>query len=728
MLHLKKFFYFFYCAYGFFLLFSCPACALPVDLKEQLLKESAVFGLAEFLLIFLALLLAFWFYRIASKGTKNVGFCLVYKNRFIFHANQAYYRLTKGNKNLLPFALGSQDTPQAPLTRILYRLKQASLGGDAHQEILTEDDAAFKDFATPQEAVSYYTIAVYPCGVFTFWLFTAIAQSCGAEKDNALPAQQPLATSEKANKNTAPAEIDLLTFHPLATALLNEYFSIKAYNAAFGELFQLQGESPSLFKHFNVKEQAKITHTLQQAKETLASQHMRAYFQGKEHQSQPLTLYVSCFETEEGTETQKQYFYLITALEGAPTTGMLEEKWEHSQKMQAVGQLAGGLAHDFNNVLTAIIMSCDLLLASHRSSDPAHADLMNIKNNATYAASLIHQLLAFSRKQTLRPEAIDLAEFFSDIRLLLARLLGPSIELSQHHEAGLWPIYFDSTLLQRVVVNLAINARDAMGEGGKLTIKTYNLKNLPTLSDKTLDEHGVANTGATAQNRQETAAMPYVVLEIADTGCGIPKNLQEKVYDPFFTTKEPGKGTGLGLAMVYGIIQQSGGSISLSSEIGQGTIFRILLPRYDSHQQENKREDIKKLSQTFPKNRDLSGSATILLVEDEDAVRFGSLRALTSRGYKVLEAASGVQALEIFHKHQESIDLVVSDVVMPEMDGPSLFAALKKIAPNIKFVFVSGYAEEAFSKNLPQNAEFTFLAKPFSLKQLAETVKETLNK
>jgi two-component system cell cycle sensor histidine kinase/response regulator CckA len=386
----------------------------------------------------------------------------------------------------------------------------------------------------------------------------------------------------------------------------------------------------------------------------------------------------------------------------------LESQMAQSQKMQAVGQLAGGIAHDFNNVLTAIIMASDLLLANHRPSDPSFPDIMNIKQNANRAASLVRQLLAFSRRQTLRPEVLSLTDVLADLRMLLSRLVGNNVNLQIEHGRDLWPIKADLGQFEQVVVNLAVNARDAMPEGGDLAIRTRNVE-----SDQ-CEQFGYRGLDPA----------DYVLVEIEDSGTGIEQAVLEKIFEPFFTTKEVGKGTGLGLSMVYGIVKQTGGFIYADSEPGKGTLFHIFLPRHVAAETDEPVE--KPVSEEETKKRDLSGTATVLLVEDEDAVRMGGVRALTSRGYTVHEASSGVEALEIMEELEGGVDIVVSDVVMPEMDGPTLLAELLKTHPNIKFIFVSGYAEEAFSKNLPADAKFGFLPKPFSLKQLATTVKEML--
>ncbi|TIQ35828.1 MAG: response regulator [Mesorhizobium sp.] len=393
----------------------------------------------------------------------------------------------------------------------------------------------------------------------------------------------------------------------------------------------------------------------------------------------------------------------------------LEGQMAQSQKMQAVGQLAGGIAHDFNNVLTAIIMASDLLLTNHRPSDPSFPDIMNIKQNANRAASLVRQLLAFSRKQTLRPEVLNLTDVLADLRMLLARLVGNDIRLKIDHGRDLWPVKVDIGQFEQVVVNLAVNARDAMPAGGDLTVRTRN----------------VTGEECKSFGYRELTPADYVLVEVEDTGSGIAPDVLKKIFEPFFTTKEVGKGTGLGLSMVYGIIKQTGGFIYCDSEVDKGTVFRIFLPRHVAEARKIVEAGETPAAASAPAKpadtaKDLSGSATVLLVEDEDAVRMGGVRALTSRGYTVHEASSGVEALEVFEALGGKVDIVVSDVVMPEMDGPTLLGELRKRQPDIKFVFVSGYAEDAFAKNLPADAHFGFLPKPFSLKQLATIVKDVL--
>lgn len=524
--------------------------------------------------------------------------------------------------------------------------------------------------------------------------------------DNTLPTPTSV---EIENRNYLVEQpLDVFAVNPIAMAIIDSHGAIVNYNQQFLKSIPQLGENSAglnLVSIIHPREQVRLkqilSHTISGAQNiayldtSLVNRedgYIRLYFS-----QLPITTY--------GTEP----LFIMSVVEIAEQRA-LEQQVEHGQKMQAVGQLAGGIAHDFNNVLTAITMSCDLLLLSHRSSDPSHPDIMNIKNNADRAAALVQKLLAFSRRQTLRPEVLDLTDVLSDFRLLGDRLIGSTIKLVVEHGRDIWPIKGDLAELERVFMNLTTNARDAMPEGGILTIKTSNLP----ASQLFPYDHPIP------------VEQDYVLVEISDTGTGIPSEILEKIFDPFFTTKELGKGTGLGLSMVYGIISQTGGYVFCASEIGLGTKFSILLPRYIpaiGTEEEPKKLESKAIEY---KSVDLSGSATVLLVEDEDAVRKGGVKALQSRGYTVYEAATGVEALEVIEECNGKIDIVVSDVVMPEMDGPSLLRVLQKKYPYIKFIFVSGYAEDAFAKNLPDDANFTFLPKPFSLKQLATAVKEVL--
>jgi two-component system cell cycle sensor histidine kinase/response regulator CckA len=383
----------------------------------------------------------------------------------------------------------------------------------------------------------------------------------------------------------------------------------------------------------------------------------------------------------------------------------LETKFAQSQKMQAVGQLAGGVAHDFNNLLTVIIGNCEFLLMRHLAGDPSFKEINEVHQNALRAAALVSQLLAFSRKQTMQPKLLALNDVIGELAQMLRRLVGEGITLNVEREPDLWPVHADEAQLGNAIINLVVNARDAMPTGGVVSIKTAN--------------HTVSTPTALG-----TAIMPtgdYVRIEVADTGTGMSKEIQSKIFDPFFTTKPVGQGTGLGLATVYGIVKQSGGFITVESEVGKGTRFYIYLPRRKVEASEA--PPVEAAPQVA---RDVTGQDTILLVEDEEAVRSFAARALRMRGYNVLEAGGGEEALEIVKRDGDKIDLVITDVVMPNMDGPTMVRHVKALKPDMEVIFMSGYAEEAFRRNDQNSENIHFLPKPFGLKQLAAKVKEVL--
>jgi two-component system cell cycle sensor histidine kinase/response regulator CckA len=384
----------------------------------------------------------------------------------------------------------------------------------------------------------------------------------------------------------------------------------------------------------------------------------------------------------------------------------LEAQFVQSQKMQAVGQLAGGIAHDFNNLLTAMIGFSDLLLLRHRPGDQSFADIMQIKQNANRAANLVRQLLAFSRQQTLQPRILNVTDILAELSHLLRRLIGETIELKVVHGRGLGQIKADQGQLEQVIINLAVNARDAMKTGGRLEIRTSNV-----------------TTGKVRRHKGEI--MPpgdYVQLQVIDTGHGIAENIIDRIFDPFFSTKGIGEGTGLGLSTVYGIVKQTGGFIFVESRAGGGTSFSIFLPKYLPV------AGVVQAELEAPRKLDLTGVGTILLVEDEEPVRAFSARALRNKGYTILEAPSGEAALELLQKGADAvqIDLLVTDVVMPNIDGPELVQRVAKLYPELKVIFISGYAEDSFRRRVGEDREVHFLPKPFSLKQLAGKVKEVL--
>ena len=384
----------------------------------------------------------------------------------------------------------------------------------------------------------------------------------------------------------------------------------------------------------------------------------------------------------------------------------LKRQVAQATKMQMVGQLAGGVAHDFNNILTAIIGHCDLMLMRHTPGDSDYDDIQQIKSNSNRAAGLTRQLLAFSRQQTLRPQVLQLPDVVSEVSHLLKRLLGETVELVVKHGRNLGPIRADPGQLEQVIVNLAVNARDAMAAkgGGVLTIQTYAVK-----ADQ------VAELGA-------EASMPiadYSALALTDTGTGIPRSVLGKIWEPFFTTKEVGKGTGLGLSTVYGIIKQSGGFIFADSKVDEGTRFVIYLP---VHREESSAGRVR--SRDKAKKDELWGSGTVLLVEDEPMVRSVAERALTRHGYSVITADNGEDALEILGRN-EPVDLLISDVVMPGMDGPTMVREARATRPELKILFMSGYAEEQLRKSIDIE-NVNFLPKPFSVIELAEAARRTV--
>ena len=386
----------------------------------------------------------------------------------------------------------------------------------------------------------------------------------------------------------------------------------------------------------------------------------------------------------------------------------LEVQFTQSQKMQAVGQLAGGVAHDFNNLLTAMIGFSDLLLTRHGPDDPDFADIMQIKQNANRAAGLVRQLLAFSRQQTLQPRVLSMTDVLGDLSNLLRRLIGANIKLNMIHGRDLGLVRADQGQVEQVIINLAVNARDAMSEGGELSIETLN-------------ETLVSNR---RHGGEPVPPGDYVVVKVSDSGIGIPKENLEHIFEPFFTTKEVGAGTGLGLSTVYGIVKQTGGYVLVDSVPGQGTTFTIMLP---SHAAEA--GAVRKVEATdAPEASETIGAGTVLVVEDEDAVRLFSARALRAKGYKVLEARTGEAAMELMGVIEEPIDLLITDAVMPEMDGPTLIKNVRDATPEMPVICISGYAEETFRKRLGEDTDIHFLPKPFSLAQLAGKVKEVLDR
>lgn len=392
----------------------------------------------------------------------------------------------------------------------------------------------------------------------------------------------------------------------------------------------------------------------------------------------------------------------------------LETQVAQAGKMQAVGQLASGVAHDFNNMLTAIRLNVGELLSRHPVGDPSYQDLQQINATVTRQAGLVKKLLAFSRKQTFRNTVFDVADVLSDCSVMLGQILEETVRLDIRHGRELPLVRADRHQIDNILVNLATNARDAMKpNGGQLTIRTEGL-----------DAEAVRKAG-----NVNAADGRWAAIHVTDTGSGMDAETRKKIFEPFFTTKAAGEGTGLGLATVYGIVKQSGGYLFVDSEVGKGTTFSIYLPGHIPNEEEEAEIAAEEAARTEEvKPADLAGRGRILFVEDEAAVRGIAAKTLRKRGYEVIEAEDGEEALEILEEEPESFDLLISDVVMPGLDGPSLLKEARQYLGNARIVFISGYAKEEFSDTLSSDLEISFLPKPFDIQQLAERVKQELGK
>ncbi len=379
-----------------------------------------------------------------------------------------------------------------------------------------------------------------------------------------------------------------------------------------------------------------------------------------------------------------------------------EEQLRHAQKMEAVGRLAGGVSHDFNNMLSVVLSYTGLILADLKSDDPLRADIEEIQKAGERAADLTRQLVTFSRQQVVLPKVIDLNQIITGMERMVARLLGADVEVTLLPAARLGKVKADPGQIEQIVMNLAVNARDAMPSGGKLTVQTNNTE---------LDEHY-------ANEHLGVTAGPYVMLAVTDTGIGMDPETQAQIFEPFFTTKEKGKGTGLGLSIVFGIVKQSGGHIWVYSEPGKGTTFKVYLPRTDAKPE---------VSQSQPPPAEGGrGSETILLVEDDEQVRAVARGILRRSGYTVLEAPGPGEALLVVEKYGARINLLVTDVVLPRMNGPELVERVRTSRPDIKVLFMSGYTDEAIIQHGILDSGVTFLQKPITPDTLTRNVREAL--
>jgi signal transduction histidine kinase len=379
-----------------------------------------------------------------------------------------------------------------------------------------------------------------------------------------------------------------------------------------------------------------------------------------------------------------------------------EEQLRQWQRVEAIGRLAGGVAHDFNNLLMTILGCSEILLRDFDREDPRREEVEEIRRAAQRATSLTHQLLAFGRRQVLQPRVLDLNEIVENMNRMLQRMIGEDIQFLTILSPGLWPVKVDPGQIEQVIMNLVVNARDAMPEGGRLTLETTNMN---------LDEEY-------ARRHISMKPGPYVMMAVTDTGCGMDAETQSHLFEPFFTTKEKGKGTGLGLSTVYGIIKQSGGNIWAYSEAGRGSTFKVYLPRVT---EAVKRYKPKEIAPVLAK-----GTETILLVEDEEAVRTMISRVLQGSGYRILEACQGKEAIEVCQKHPGVIHLMVTDVIMPQMSGRELAERLAAVRPEMKVLFMSGYPDKAIVHHGVLDPGTAFLQKPFTLTALETKVREIL--
>jgi len=621
----------------------------------------------------------------AAAASSNVAWAVTARDGSVLDCNTAY-RFLAGAGQGEPPAPPQLAFPGESPAAALYRLARAASEGRAREE----------NFES--ESGQRLSAAVRPLkrGEAAWWFTPRLPEAVPPKGANA-------------DKRTTSALIRFTDFFrnaPVGVAIARTDGKIAEANAAFAAFFALGtfAAGARLGDLIAVNERAPALDLVARAaggdvSHEPAEVHSAA---AAEHSAQ---LYASPFIATPDGEAQAILYLVDTSEQKA-----LETQFAQSQKMQAIGQLAGGVAHDFNNLLQAIIGNCDLLLMRHAAGDPSFAEINEVRQNSVRAAGLVRQLLAFSRQQTLQPKVMALADMLSELSLLLRRLLGERVSLRFEHASDLWTVRADEGQLSNAIMNLAVNARDAMpAEGGTLTIRTANV---------TLTTPKPIGTG-------QMPAGDYVLIDVADTGSGIAKEHLGKIFEPFFTTKPVGQGTGLGLSTVYGVVKQTGGYISVESTPGQGTIFSIYLPRHIASEAaaEPQLEDVERASAA----RDVTGQDTILLVEDEDAVRSFAARALRMRGYTVMEASGGEIALDIVRTHKGPIDLLISDVVMPSMDGPTLVRAARRLRPEMRIIFMSGYAESAFRKNDEKAEELHFLPKPFGLKQLVAKVKEVLS-
>ncbi len=616
-------------------------------------------------------------------GSANVAWAVTNGDGCIIDSNDAYRALAGS---------GAQDVPPPPELGFpaesaagpMYRLARAARNGSAHQEF----------FEVAPGQVLFVAVSPLKDQQTAWWFIPRAAESPAVAGDSQADARAAFG--------------EFFANAPIGVAVAGSGAAVLEANAAFREFFSSAGD---------LSQTPELTALIEPDAREPALGLIAKCLSGERS---PAPVEILCQPRPNVRQRSAQLFASpLTGARGNDARALLylidtsdqrdlETQFAHSQKMHAVNQLASGMAHDFNNLLQAIMGNCDLLLMRHPAGDPSFAELNEVRQNSVRAAGLVRQLLAFSRQQALQPKVIVLSDTITDLSLLLRRLVGEAIVVQVEHGAELWPVHVDEGQIANAVMNLVVNSRDAMpAGGGMINIRTTN----------------VARDHAVALVTGELPAGDYVLIEVGDTGCGIPKENLEKIFEPFFTTKPVGHGTGLGLSTVYGVVKQTGGFINVESQPGQGAVFSIYLPRYRGSVPEG--DNVEELERTGM--RDITGQDTILLVEDEDAVRSFAARALKLRGYTVLEASNGEAALDIVRRYPDVIHLLITDVMMPNMDGPTLVRAAIKLQPEMRVIYMSGYAEDVFRRGGERTEEVHFLPKPFGLKQLVAKVKEVLS-
>lgn len=541
-----------------------------------------------------------------------------------------------------------------------------------------------------------------------------VTQTAASASASRPPSSLPVSSSVGPAPAASGDGLDfLLSEAPIAIALINKEGDILKHNQECEHLITDVSDTPSQPGNlFSLIKESQRTELEQAIRDTIShASHKHEHPVSIEFigdSTKTASLYLSSHQLDQTT-------YLVAHMIDTTEQKNLEMKYAHSQKMQAVGQLAGGIAHDFNNLLTAMIGFCDLLLMRHPAGDSSFADIMQIKQNANRAANLVRQLLAFSRRQTLQPKLLDMTDVLAELSDLIRRLIGENIELSMIHGRDLGMVRVDQGQLEQVIINLAVNARDAMRDGGILTIRTSH--------ESISADNPVQKSLIPPEDDETIADGDYIIVEVTDTGCGINKSNLTKIFEPFFSTKEVGSGTGLGLATVYGIIKQTGGHIFVESTPEQGTRFALFFKRFEAEKETESATKAAENAQPAMAG-DLTGKSTILIVEDETPVRIFSARALRNKGYTVLEADCAEAGLEMMEEHGKEVEVVISDVIMPGLDGPSMVKQIWENLPDMKVIFISGYAEDALVKMEDSTQPYEFLQKPFTLKQLAQKVKE----